>query len=277
VLIKYRIGFRECAVPDFTKYLKLNQIPYERGDLVSVLEIYEDNPHWENISMYIRNENLFCRPETEFNKDELKTAEWLRMRSQWRFGYPQPEAKYGYTTITYTKDNYCNNCGSGLKQVDSFRIKKMPKWGTRNFLELNWVGDELFLSEKARQVLSEANISGIAFKEVKRNNGIDIHEGIEQLVISHILDKGLIDTDISIRKVSYCAKCDTTKYVTSGVGMLTFKKDIFDNAPDVVKSFEIFGDRLYATRVIIVNHKVYDTILKNKLGKNLAFEPIVLV
>lgn len=59
--------------------------------------------------------------------------------------------------------------------------------------------------------------------------------------------------------------------------MLTFKKEIFANAPDIVKSFEIFGDRLYAARVILVNHKAYDVITKNKLDRNLEFAPLKLI
>ena len=275
--IKHRICFREDMQPEFVNYLRLNRIPYKSGEIISVLEIYENSPHWEDISMYVRNGNMSCRPETEFSKDELNSAEWLCMRSKWRFGYPQPEGKYAYETITYTRENYCQNCGSGLTQVDSFRMKKAPKWGSRNFMELNWIGDELFLSEKAKLILQESGITGISFRDVKKTNGREIHEGIEQLVISTTLEKGLVDTAPSIRQVTPCAECGITKYAGSGVGMLAFKKDIFVNVPDVVKSFEIFGFGHYASRVIIVNHKVYDTIINNKLDRNLDFAPIKLV
>lgn len=271
------VSFRDVDVPDFVDYLNLNHLPYNSGKLISVLEIYENNPHWEYISMCIRTKNLLCRPETVFTAEELHAAEWLRIRSEWRFGYPQPEGKYAYKSITYTNENYCNNCGSGLTQVDSFRMKKAPKWGSRNFMELNWIGDELFLSKKAKLILQEADITGISFRDVKKANGKEMHEGVEQLVISDILEKGLVDKVPSIREITHCPECGTTKYITSGIGMLAFQKDIFVNVNDIVKSFELFGARLYATRVILVNHKVYDLLVKNNLDRNLVFEPICLI
>lgn len=277
MLIKHRITFRKEDVPGFVDYLSYNNISYKSGEIISVLEIYENHPHWEYISMYVQNGNMSCRPETIFTTKELQSAEWLRMRSKWRFGYPQPEGNFAYKTITYSKENYCSNCGSGLTQIDSFRIKKAPKWGSRNFMELNWIGDELFLSEKAKLILQDACITGITFRDVKNSSGKETHEGIEQLVVTDILEKGLVDTEPSIRRVTLCPECGTTKYLCSGVGMLTFKKEIFANAPDIVKSFEIFGDRLYAARVILVNHKVYDVITKNKLDRNLEFAPLKLI
>lgn len=275
--INKHVCFRMDESPKLLAYLIEHNIEFQPGEIISCVDIYESNPHWEYISMWVRQEKLLCRSETEFTKQELENAEWLTMRSQWRFGYPQPEGNFEYENITYTRRNYCPECSSGLVQVNPFRIKKVPKWGRRHFAELNWIGDELFVSDTAKSILESHNISGISFMGVQDKAGKEFFSDISQLIIHNIIEEGLFESKASIRQINSCPNCGITKYVPSGIGMLAFRKEIFDNQADIVKTGDLFGSDHYAAKVIIVRQSVYQMILQNNLERGLVFEPIELL
>ncbi len=275
--ISIHIGFRTDETPKLIDYLEKHQIPYDPGEIISALDILQSSIYWPAISDYINEYQLLVLPETLFTNDELSAAEWLRVRSKWRAGYPQPEGNFGYENITYRNDRLCGSCGCGLEQIDSFRIKKSPKWGKRNFFELNWVGDELFVSNRARQVLEQKGITGISFKEVKNKNGTEIFPDVQQMFIHNIISEGMIEDSTSIKESYICPTCQTKKYIPSGVGMMKYHREIFKNAPDIVKTAEIFGAGHYAAREILLRNHVYRTLTENLLDSSLVFEPIELI
>lgn len=274
--IQKHICFREDEVPSLVEYLIRNQIVFDSNEILSGLDIYESNPHWSFVDEQIQRHNLFCQSETIFSKEELRNARWLSMRSQWRFGYPQPEDNFKYETITYTRTNYCSECSSGLLQINPFRIKKEPKWGQRHFAELNWVGDELFLSNTAEELLTQERITGISFLDVYDKKGVNVFPGIRQLAVDNVLPLGLEADSKSVREVEVCPVCGIPKYLLSGIGMLSFQGKIFDDKPDIVKTGEIFGSGHYAARIILVRQKVYQTLMHYKLDRGLVFEPVEL-
>ena len=92
-----------------------------------------------------------------------------------------------------------------------------------------------------------------------------------------MLEKGLVKEQTDLKKQSICPCCGKPKYAFSGRGPIAFKKDVFKNAPDVVKTFEEFGEGHFATRLIIVRQNVYQTIKANHLDRGLVFEPVKLV
>lgn len=275
--ISKHICFKPHEVPTLVHYLRNNKVPFEDDEGLSVLDIYESSIHWPYIEKQVRSANLFCLSETIYSTEELRNAQWLSIRSQWRFGYPQPEDDFKYESITYTRRNWCPQCSSGLEQINPFRIKKVPKWGQRHFAELNWVGDELFVDDTAQVALTQAGTSGISFLEVCNKKGADIFRNIRQIQVERTLDMGLQTDGVSIREMLYCPKCGISKFVLSGIGMLSFRKEVFENQPDFVKTREFFGSGHYAARIILVRQKVYQTIIENGLGRGLVFEPVELV
>lgn len=275
--INHHICFNPSKVPELVCYLREYNVPFEDGDDLSVLDIYESNDHWPHINSIVQSEKLFCASETIYSKEEKSQAEWLSIRSQWRFGYPQPENDFGYENITYSRRNYCSFCSCGLKQVGPFRIKKTPKWGKRHFAELNWIGDELFVDNGVMEIFTQAGITGVSFLEVRNQTGAEVINGIHQLGIDRIVEHGLQTDYASIRAVSYCTQCKTPKFLPSGIGTLRFNREIFENQPDVVKTEEMFGSDHYAARIILVRQKVYQQIIKNKLERGLVFEPVELI
>ncbi len=275
--VNRHLFFRTDEQHDFIEYLEKNGVPCKICDEFVSLDIFESNPIWDAISDYVVENKMVSTSEMIFSKEELLSAEWLRVYSGFRFGYPQPEGAFEYENITYSREHYCKHCSSGLVQVDSFRMKKTPKWGKRHFMELNWVGDELFLTETAKKVLEGAGITGIDFRRVKHKKGTEYYDDIYQMVVTFLLAKGMDEEKTPIQEESVCPYCGVKKYVTKGTGMLAFQREIFTNVPDIVKTYECFGWGHYIARDIIVNQKVYRTIIENDLGRNLIFQPILLV
>lgn len=275
--IKKHICFRSKQDLELTDFLIQNNIPFQEGEIISSLDIFESSPYWPFIAEYLIKRKLICLSETVFTKNELSKAEWLTVRSQWRCGYPQPEGAFAYETITYTRRDHCNECGSGLVQVNAFRIKKPPKWGKRHFMMLNWVEDEIFVSDIAKNVLLCESVTGISFREVEDKKGAEIYTDVSQLVVSSVLSEGVIEERRSVDEAPICPHCGIKKYHPTGIGMLAFHKGIFENAPDIVKSGEIFGWGHGASRVILVRQNVYQLIIANHLECGLVFEPIELI
>lgn len=275
--INKHIPFRIDEHPQLVDYLSRNGLAFCRGDIISSLDIYESDPHWPDIAAYVQSRKMLCLSETTFSKKELSSAQWLTVRSKWRNGYPQPEGAFGYQSITYSDGNYCNECGAGLIQTEAFRMKAAPKWGNRHFMMLNWVEDELFADEVAKSVLQGCGITGVSFREVKNKTGTEILPGVEQLIVPYILRPGIVAQRRSIDKIFQCTSCGIPKYHPTGIGMHAFKREIFENAPDVVKTGEVFGWGHSAPRLIIVSQKVYRAIIENHLDRGLVFSPLELV
>ncbi len=275
--ISRHICFKPHKVPEMVQYLRRNNVPFEDDEEMSVLDIYESSAHWPYIEKHVQSAKLFCLCETIYSSEELQNAKWLSIRSQWRFGYPQPEDDFNYENITYARRNCCPQCSSGLQQTNPFRIKKAPQWGKRHFAELNWIGDEIFLDGMARAVLLREGITGISFYDVYNKKGTECFDGISQLLVNTILDSGIQEETPSIRQVIPCPACGIVKFLPSGIGMLKFRREIFSNQPDVVKTCEVFGSDHYAARKILVRQKVYQTIIQNGIDRGLVFEPIGLV
>lgn len=273
---KQRIVFRDDEHKKLIQFLDDQRIKYERDTSISliVLEILESDKFWPDINKYLTKNKISLQTEGVYTKQEMEQAEWFSFRSKWRWGYPQPE-NYEQNII-YSDKNYCKECGSGLVQINSFRVKKTPNWSKKNFLMLNWVEDELFLSNHAKNILLNSNLKGFGFIDVVKPKGEMLLEDINQLKVNEVLSPGLVNQDNTIRETTKCKKCGVIKYALTGRG-LVYKKSVFPSDFDIVKSFEVFGWGHVAPRGIFVNQKFYQTIIQNKLERNLEFEPIKLI
>lgn len=275
--IRHRLLFNKNLVSkDFIEYLKReNANIIDDGTDLLVAYIIEEKGRKEELQSILEREGIPSMIECIYTKLEMKQAEWFSIRSKFRWEYPQPEEFSEYKHLTYNNKDYCHSCGCGLKQQDLFQIKKAPIWGKRNFLMLNWVHDELFLSGIAKEIIQKSGIQGIKLLNVKQYEKDFIFDDIYQMYINNILEPGLIDKQNSVKLTIGCNNCGSTKYLYSGRG-LSYRREIFDKikSSDAVKSFETFGDGLACSRIIFISRKLYDLLLKNNLDKNLAFEPI---
>ncbi|PGM53818.1 hypothetical protein [Bacillus sp. AFS053548] len=183
-----------------------------------------------------------------------------------------------YKHITFNDENLCDSCGCGLVQKDSFRMKKSPKWSSKNFLMLNWIEDELFISSKAKDELQKSKLKGFDFYEVKKNAKDNvILDDVHQLYINDQLKPGMLEDSDTIANTIRCNKCGGTKFIYSGKGF-KYQKSVFENVDvDIIKSAETFGDGHMCARLIFISQDFFQLVKKNKLDRNLEFEPILLI
>jgi len=116
--IRHRIAFNKRRIsPKFLNFLREKKAKfYDDGtDIVVVYLIEEDE--WKNeLIKFLRKDGIPSIPECIYTKAEMENASWYRIRSKFRWEYPQPEDCFDYRHITYDSTNYCECCGHGLKQ-----------------------------------------------------------------------------------------------------------------------------------------------------------------
>ena len=253
ISIKHTVGLRSIAL-----YIRDNDERFHR--LNEWLEV-------NNISFFISD------TQGIYNRQELTSAPWLAVRSTWYKYYPEPQDDFGYLQTTYGNTHTCNWCQKGATQKQSFVIRNKPNFGPRHFLTLNWVWDQLFVSNKVIEVFEENNIKGADFWPVYSRSGIE-YDNTKQLYVPTLLKPGLCEE--SIEKYHICKECQY-KGMKLNPGFIYFKSQAFDGVDtDIVKSFENTG-WCWKTRLTIISQNLYKVLQDNKLAKGLIFDPIKLV
>ena len=280
--IKHRFAFsvKEIGVMRFlaTKEIKLD-IDYG----IAVFEIFEDSENFDAILNFMKSCNVPKISTAVYTHEEISTAKWLTVRSSWRSLYPHPRDDFGFRFTTYDATDYCEKakgddgmlhwCGKGLVQKENFVLEKEPNWGPRNFLMINCIEDELFISPKAEAVLRSSDLTGYDIRDVMNKKG-NVMNGVKQLFVKGCLAEGLCEN--AIEEKLTCPKCGFIKYIPKA-GANCFRKEIFEGVQeDIVKTKEQFGGGGCSSQ-IIVTHKFYDVITKVKLDRGLVFEPVELI
>lgn len=271
--VNHHVFFRRTDEPMLYIYLVNNNINFKDGEFCS-FDILESSPHWENMNQLADMERRTSYSQVVFTKSELQEAPWLKIRATWEFAYPQPESTPGYMEGVYSP-GFCWDCGS-ISQIGSFRVKKAPKWGRRNFAMLYWIGDELFVNDRVKEVFLEEGITGLDYLPVMNKKGSETLQGVYQMLFTSILESGLVINE-GIREISKCMYCGVDKYLPSQKNLLTYRKEVFENAPDFVKSREVFGAGHYAARQMFISQRAYQVLKKHSLLQGLSFEVISLV
>lgn len=277
--IRHRLVFDKKSInPGFLNFLESkNAVFSDAGKDMVVVYIFEKEEWKDDLYDFMRKEKTTSIVESVYSKQEYEQATWLSIRSKFRWEYPQPEDASDYINITYDSRNYCSSCGCGLKQKEEFRVNKTPKWGKRNFLMLNWVYDELFISSMAKDIIQNTALKGYqVFDVINHRKRIPI-DNMYQLYVEGILPSGLTNKEQSVKEYRNCRTCGSEKYIGSGRG-LTFRKEIFEGInTDLIRTSETFGEGLICSRKILVSKAFYTTIKNNKIDRDLVFEPIQLI
>lgn len=258
-----------------TKELLNLNIPFKTGDILISFDIFDDNKNWLYIKNIMDKNGVIPVIEKEFIKKEVEEAEWLEIRSNWRWSYPQPEDEY--ESITYNNSNYCDKCGRGLAQIDSFYLKKEPKWGTKQFLQLFWIEDELFIKTDIIDIIDNNDIKGLSYLPVKHFKSKEELKTIKQIKIDIIMNEELNFKESEIKKTIICSKCNQAKHVLYGYAINKVnRKFISRYNTDIIKTKNVFGDGVMAARQIFISNKFAKLILAMK-WKNVVLEPIQLI
>lgn len=276
-------------------------LDYERGvpdDVLglatSVLNITEDAPEWPEVdhllAKYAERSHLVTNL---FTKAELDAAEWLELSALGHHGYPQPEDDFGYLQATYDLSNFCLTCGIGGVQNAPFRLRAEPKASHSQFIQLNWVFDELFLRREAREGLRAAGITGIDYLTPMIHQKGRPSEQLAQMVVKVTLPPALDTT--GLQPVTCKPRneewrpgkhlwspdpegpyCGRVKYHSMRKGPFRFHRGGLSDAPDVVKCQERFGTGSAAHQLVIVSQRFRRAVVAAK-WRGVSFEPLELV
>ncbi len=275
--IRHRIVYSKNSVSKrFIRFLEDRNATIEDHGSGLIIAYIEEDEKWKSeLFQHLDNEGKSSMIELIFTKQEMEESEWFTIRSKFRWEYPQPEESY--MELTYDLKQYCSSCGSGSKQKDYFRVKKETKWGQRNFLMLNWVEDELFISDKMSNILKTEELRGYSILDVYQSKKEIPLQHIKQLCVQRILQPGLINLEESVDTTLRCRECGSVRYICTG-RQLAFEKEVFQDANlDIMKTAEVFGSGLICARKIIISKKFYEVLRDNKLARGLEIEPIKLV
>jgi hypothetical protein len=167
-------------------------------------EIDEADPRWPAVAPLVGNLEVADTVRTEFTNRERDAAAWLSVEPDWHHGYPQPEDDFAYLGVTYDLGDYCDRCGTGVRQVAPFRMAGEPKWGRRGILQLNWVFDEYFVPPEVYAAVFEP--LGIGSWPVQNRRG-HLLGTVVQLRVD-----GVVEVDTTGLVATICPKCARPKF-----------------------------------------------------------------
>ena len=300
VKINHRIATRHDD--PFWREIERLGLYYERGNpdnvlgfAISVLNVTEDRPEWPEVECLVATHDPASHFVTNlFTKVELDRAEWLKLSALGHHGYPQPENDFGYLQATYDVSDYCPTCGIGGVQNAPFRLRAEPKAAHSQFIQLNWVFDEFFLRDEAREGFRGAGITGIDTLAPVFHKKDRPSEQVAQMVVKTVLPPALDPTglqpvtckpqneewnaeqQLQPSKTEGRPNCGRVKYHYMRKGPFRFSRNALEGAPDVVKSHEWFGSGASAHRLVIVSQRFRQAVVAAK-WRGVSFEPIELV
>jgi hypothetical protein len=205
-----------------------------------------------------------------------------------------------YELLIYTE--VCLRCGIAGAQRSSFRFHSEPKARHSDFLQLNWVFDEFFVTPEVRSDLEAAGLSGVGFlPAVLHRKGVPLQTRL-QLQISTILPLG-VDTrrlqpvtcrprneewSKASQKVDDAARaagamkfpsdypyCGRVKHHHPQSAPLQMKRSSLEGAPDIAKTQEWFGSGGAADRKIVCSDRFVD-LARTRGWRGIQFEELVV-
>ena len=210
-------------------------------------------------------------------------------------GYPQPEGDFTWFFSVYDISNGCSTCGIGKIQKSPFKVKGFPAKKQNHFFCLNWVNDELFISNEIKECFEAEQITGIKFiHPIGYVTGFEITD-YWQIIISDCIDRkvennNLIEEKCEMPKDSKQVKflkanksrlvegpfCGSIKYNFPQTEGFIYKKEAFSDCNDFMKSNEWFGSGGSSSKATFISDKVYRIISKNKF-KGMHFTEVILI
>ncbi|MBK9176233.1 MAG: hypothetical protein IPM46_07835 [Flavobacteriales bacterium] len=235
------------------------------GETVFLL-IPESDGNWPKLAKYMASDDdLTHTVELQFSKEDIRNSEYCELGSTRHFGFPQPEDDY--QQITYDPVMGCRTCGIGLMQVAPFRFRKTPTQRHSHLLQLNWVFDEFFVSERTRADLESSILTGFRFEPaVLHKSGQPLNDWHQMRIDGRV--PGVVDTSAFVKES--CATCGKSKFnhpTDQPIHIQLNRSDL----PDIAKTSEWFGSGGSAWQSILVSKNFVDLVLsENWRGISLA-------
>lgn len=220
------------------------RVPEAPDGGIAICLVEEGQPGWVEVSELIRNWKAFTYVTTEFTPEEIAGADYCRLIGEHNNGYPQPEDEF--IPVTYDTSDYCETCGTGLKQNAPFRVRNNLKWGRNDFLKLFLIPDEFFMRSEGWQSLL-APIC-VAAREVADVRGKPL-ESVIQLDIDE-----RVALDMGDAEGQACSDCGRQRYAPHNRGF--FPAPLGRPDAPIFRSQEYFGVGHSGFNCILVNASV---------------------
>lgn len=221
----------------------------------------EENEQYVELKNYFDQWGIFDVRFFEYSKHEILNAKYCIVSGCNVGGYPMPDGDFGYIELTYDTSNYCDKCGSGAVQKDSFRLKNVPK---HIIFQLTWVYDELFVNIDVYYRIFKP--LGITYKDVSLVKGDKKIDSVVQLIIPEITEL----LNLSDYRSQTCSNCGQVKYEAQAQGFFPIQENPL---PHIYKSKEYFGDGAAANKKIFISAELRDVLIKEKIMKYQWFTP----
>ncbi len=225
---------------------------------------------------------------------QVDSRQWFLLLTG-QFGYPQPEADFGYLNFSYDQSRGCPTCGIDVIQDRPLRFRQEPKAKHSHFIGLNWIVDQIFVRPSVKETLKTNNITGTRFSQPVIHKTNEPVQGIFQLHVDTLLPPGIISDTLTTEKCEFPRDQDSVNFLKANKSKLLegpfcgrikynfpqgialrAKREIFADMPDIVRVTEWFGSGGSASQPILVSNKVATLVAAQKWrGANL--DPIKLV
>ncbi len=248
---------------------KAVELPGGSSQLITFV-IVESDPHWAIISELVETKGAVNIVETTFTEEEIRHAEWLRLKSTFEQGYPQPKPHWPIKQLSY--EIICPKCAI-YRQTHPMRVAKEPNLGRKSFMSTIWAS-EIFCTPEVILELEKMNAQGYEAWEAIIHKTGKPSERVRQLYVPGIASPGIIFDDDLERKI--CPVCGTTKYFPHVKGPMYLKREALLPDTDFMLTHEWFGHGLLAWREIIVSNRIASLIL-DKGWKGVRFKVVELV
>jgi hypothetical protein len=250
-------------------------------------DISEDEPVWPQASETIKKYNIPTIPRVEFTKEEVLSAEWVSINPIYfdEDLYPEPHEEHqSWQKASFDYENTCYECGIGLRQKAPIRLKREPNLKDNDFISIFWIY-AIFARPEVLDIMMKNNITGFeSFPAINHSSDMSL-KTIKQMKIINELPPALIadnlkraDAERMTTNNSFTHEpypCGHVKYYGTDSVVMKYKREIFANCPDLVRTSEWFGTGHAALQLVLASSKFVELYF-DKGWKGLSLSPIEL-
>jgi hypothetical protein len=242
---------------------KATELPGGSNYLITFV-ITESDPRWDTVAQLIKRYKDYetygpgDQFETVFSEVEIRNASWLRLKSTFEQGYPQPKSHWPLKQLSY--EILCPKCAI-YRQTNPMRLAKEPSLKKKSFMSLIWASEILCTPEVILGLESIQARGYEVWDALIHKTGKPL-ERVRQLYIPTIAPPGVIIPEDLEWKI--CPVCQTIKHPPHVKGPLYLKRDALLPHTDFMLTYEWFGHGLLAWREILVSNRIAQLVLDNK-------------
>jgi hypothetical protein len=258
----------DAAIKAMNVKHKMSPLPGD-GYLIHI-DISESDPLWPQLSALVQQKKALDIFDTVFTPGEILETEWIRLIPSFEQGYPQPEKTWVTNPINY--ESHCQECGT-FRQTASFRLKKEPNLGKKDFMSLYWTY-ALFCTPRVLSELETHRIRGYEVWNAIIHSTNALSQKVSQLFISTVAKPGLVRVDDLGSKT--CPSCNATRHYPHMRGVMYLKRGALTPSVDIMQTYEWFGSGHSAYREILVSNRLARIIL-DEGWKGIALKVVELI